>query len=512
VSDPFYITTAIFYPNGRPHVGHAYEAILTDCAARFQALMGRDVRMVSGTDEHGLKMAQTAKREGLSPQGLADRNAPYFQDMLARFGCRVDDFVRTTEDRHRLASEAVWQRMAARGDIYLGRYEGWYSVRDEAFYDDSEVTAGEGGIKLSPQGTPVEWTVEESFFFRLSAYEKQLIDLLESDTLLITPTSRKNEVLGFLKGGLKDLSISRKSFDWGFPVPAAPDHVMYVWVDALTSYLTGAGFPKNPRWWPAHVHMIGKDIVRFHAVYWPAFLLSAGLPLPRQLAVHGFLFNRGEKMSKSSGNVIDPIALVDHYGTDALRYFFLREVSFGQDGSYSHEAIVNRVNAELANSFGNLVQRTLAFIAKNLEGRLPAPGGDDAWRTETTAIRVEFIEAMAAFDFSGALEVWIGAIYRCNQYIDQQAPWTLRKTDPARMEAVLAELVAAIHDLALLVQPVIPDTAAKVLDMLQVPADWRSYSVLDDPRRYRALVDAGVVISPPSPICARLEAPAEPDA
>jgi len=510
---PFYLTTAIFYPNARPHMGHAYEAILTDCIARFQRQCGHDVRMVSGTDEHGLKMAQTAKREGLSPQALADRNAPFFQEMLAAYGCDVQEFVRTTEDRHRRSSEAIWNAMAASGDIYLGRYEGWYSVRDEAFYDASELVEGEDGQKLSPQGTPVEWTVEETYFFRLSAYQDRLLALYDSNPDFIYPDSRRNEVRSFVEGGLRDLSISRQSFDWGFAVPGAPDHVMYVWVDALTTYLTGAGYPDDARFWPADVHVIGKDISRFHAVYWPAFLMSAGLAVPRRLAVHGFLFNRGEKMSKSTGNVIDPIGLVERYGVDAVRYFFLREVPFGQDGSYSHEAIVTRVNAELGNSFGNLVQRVVSFVAKNLDGRLPDAAGlqpadqrllDDV----AQACRVGLPKHFSSFALSAGIEEWLRAVYACNQYVDAQAPWALRKSDPARMETVLATLLRVIADLAIAIRPVVPGAADRVLDQLGVPATARAYATFDDAACYDRLVAAGVRLAAPTPVFPRLEAPA----
>src|SRR3990170_4565306 len=364
--------------NGRPHIGHAYEAIAADAVARFQRARGRDVRFMTGTDEHGLKMAQAARAEGVEPAIYAHKMSQLFQDMCDALEVSYDRFIRTSDPEHHRASQAIWAAMAERGDLYLGRYEGWYSVRDEAFYDDNELTDGEGGEKLSPQGTPVEWTVEESWFFKLSAYQQPLLDHYAANPGFIQPDSRRNEVLRFVEGGLSDLSISRTSFDWGVKVPGSPDHVMYVWLDALTNYLTGVGYPDGgelfDRYWPADIHLIGKDVVRFHAVYWPAFLMSAGIELPRQGYGHGFLLVRGEKMSKSVGNVVDPLALADTFGVDQLRYFLMREVTFGQDGSYSAEAIVNRANAELANSFGNLAQRTLSMIHKNLDGIIPAPG------------------------------------------------------------------------------------------------------------------------------------------
>src|SRR3954470_19536017 len=378
MGEPFYITTAISYPNGRPHIGHAYEAIATDAIARFQRLRGRDVFFLTGTDEHGLKMAQAAREKGVPPAVFAEEMSSTFKAMDDALNISYDRFIRTTEPAHHKASQAIWQAMAEKGDIYLGRYEGWYSVRDEAYYGEEELVVADSGEKLSPQGTEVEWTVEESWFFRLSAYQDRLLNHYHANPDFIRPDSRRNEVLRFVEGGLADLSTSRTSFDWGVKVPGSPNHVMYVWLDALTNYLTGLGYPDDTelyrKFWPANIHIIGKDVVRFHAVYWPAFLMSAGLELPKQVFGHGFLLSRGEKMSKSVGNVIDPFVLADRFGVDPLRYFLLREVPFGQDGSYSAEAIVNRANAELANSFGNLAQRTLSMIHKNLDGILPEPG------------------------------------------------------------------------------------------------------------------------------------------
>jgi methionyl-tRNA synthetase len=368
--------------------------------------------------------------------------------------------------------------MEAKGDLYLGRYEGWYSVRDEAYYEEGELTDGEGGAKLSPQATPVEWTVEESWFFKLSEYQQPLLDLYAAQPDFIQPDSRRNEVLRFVGGGLKDLSISRTSFDWGVPVPGSGNHVMYVWLDALTNYLTGLGYPDDTepwrRFWPADIHLIGKDVVRFHAVYWPAFLMSAGIELPKQVYGHGFLLSRGEKMSKSVGNVVDPMALAERFGVDALRYFLLREVPFGQDGSYSAEAIVNRANAELANSFGNLAQRTLSMIHKNLDGVIPAVGDDEADRELLAVVEQatgkDVPEAFERLAFSIGIEAWMRAVFACNQYVDTHAPWALRKTDPERMAAVLGTLVAAIRELARAIAPVIPASAEKLLGAIDAGA------------------------------------------
>ena len=517
-ADPYYITTAISYPNGKPHIGHAYEAIAADAIARFHRLSGRDVRFQTGTDEHGLKMVQTARDKGVEVADLAREMSNQFQAMCDKLNISYDNFQRTTDPAHHKASVAIWEAMQASGDLYLDRYEGWYSVRDEAFYEEKELVDREGGVKLSPQGTPVEWTVEESWFFKLSKYEKPLLELYENQPDFIRPESRRNEIVRFVEGGLRDLSISRTSFDWGVKVPGSPDHVMYVWVDALTNYLTGLGYPDMDgdmaKYWPASLHLIGKDIVRFHAVYWPAFLMSAGLPLPKQVFGHGFLLARGgEKMSKSVGNVVDPIELADRYGVDALRYFLLREVSFGQDGSWSEEAIVTRCNAELANSFGNLAQRVLSFIAKNCDGILPwggdADAGDSPQGDVHDACRTEFMREFKDAAMSSAIEAWMRAVYQCNQYIDAQAPWALRQTDPERMKAVLAVLVVCIRDLAITIWPVIPGSADAILDQLCVPLAERNYAAMADTGWYKRLTDAGTRISAPSGVFPRLELPIE---
>lgn len=514
---PFYITTAISYPNGRPHIGHAYEGIATDVMARFQRLMGRDVRFVTGTDEHGLKMDQTARKAGRETIDLADEMSSYFREMCTKLNIQYDEFVRTTEPRHHSASIALWNRMKANGDLYLDRYEGWYSIRDEAFYDESELVEGEGGEKLSPQGTPVEWTAEETWFFKLSKYEDKLLALYRDNPEFIRPASRRNEVQRFVEGGLKDLSISRTSFDWGVPVPDSDGHVMYVWVDALTTYMTGVGFPDSDgemfrKYWPADIHMIGKDIVRFHAVYWPAFLMSADLSLPRQIFGHGFLLARGgEKMSKSAGNVVDPMELAEQFGVDNLRYFFMREIAFGQDGSYSAEAIVTRANAELANSFGNLAQRTLSMIAKNMDGVLEpfelADADSALLGLVHDACAIELPREFNNLAFSVGIEAWIKAVYACNQYIDEQSPWTLKKTDPKRMNVVLQTLFRAIRDLAIAIQPVVPEKAAAVLDQLGAPEDERTFAHLGDPSWFDRLVESGFTVAKPTPIFPRLELP-----
>ncbi len=517
MGEPYYITTAISYPNGKPHIGHAYEAIAADVIARFHKAMGRDVRFQTGTDEHGLKMAQKARDLGITPAELADKMTSHFIAMADALNVDYDVFIRTTEPRHHAATEELWRRMEANGDLYLDRYEGWYSVRDEAYYDASELIDGEGGEKLSPQGTPVEWTVEESWFFRLSKYQEPLLALFQNNAEFIRPESRRNEMIAFVSQGLRDLSVSRTSFDWGVKVPGSDTHVMYVWVDALTNYITGLGFPDESggyaKYWPADLHLIGKDIVRFHTIYWPAFLMSAGLPVPKQVFGHGFLLNRGQKESKSVGNVTDPLALAEQFGVDTLRYFLMRDVVFGQDGSYSPEAIVTRCNAELANSYGNLVQRTLSMIFKNMDGEIAkftSAGADDELLAAVfEACHDDLPHEFAALNFSAGIEAWMRAVFACNQYVDEQAPWALRKTDPERMRAVLMTLFMAIRDLTIAIRPIVPTAADKVLDQLGIPGDERSITALTQADWFLARTSTGERLAAPSPAFPRLELPEE---
>jgi methionyl-tRNA synthetase len=508
----FYITTAIAYPNGVPHIGHAYEAIATDAIARFMRLDGYDVYFLTGTDEHGQKMQQTAAKEGMSPAQLVERNVPRFQAMVKRMDCSNDDFIRTTEERHRVSSAAIWELMEKAGDIYLSKYAGWYSVRDEAFYDESETTVTEGGQRMGPQGTPVEWVEEESYFFKLSAYQDKLLDLYKRQPDFVLPKERLNEVASFVRGGLQDLSISRTTFNWGIPVPGNPKHIMYVWVDALTNYITGVGFPdtdseKFKHYWPAALHVIGKDIVRFHAVYWPAFLMSAGIELPRRVFSHGFLFNRGEKMSKSVGNVIDPFALADAYGVDPLRYFLLREIPFGQDGHYSHEAIVNRTNADLANDLGNLAQRSLSMIGKQLGGVLPQPGAltetDKAMLASADAMMANAREQMKTQQLHQVLgNVW-AVVAEANRYFAGEAPWAAAKTDPQRMGTILYVTAEVIRQVGILAQPFVPGSAKKLLDLLAVPENERDFSHVGGDKR----LAPGSTLPAPAPVFPRYVEP-----
>jgi methionyl-tRNA synthetase len=514
----YYLTTAIAYPNGAPHVGFAYELIATDAIARFKRLDGYDVYFLTGTDEHGIKMLQTAAKEHITPQQLTARTVPRFRALAERMNCSNDDFIRTTEERHHRSSEAIWQRMEANGDIYLDKYSGWYSVRDEAYYDEDETRLDEKGVRIGPQDTPVEWVEEESYFFRLSAYQQKLIDLYEKQPDFVLPKERLNEVSSFVRRGLQDLSISRTTFDWGIPVPGTDPqgrprttnakHVMYVWVDALTNYITGVGFPdtdspKFRRYWPADLHVIGKDITRFHAVYWPAFLMSARIDLPRRIFSHGFLFNRGEKMSKSAGNVIDPFALADAYGVDQLRYFLLREVPFGQDGTYSHEAIVNRINADLANDLGNLAQRSLTMVARQLGGALPAPGAfsenDNVILAVADAMAGKAREAMKTQQLHQVLNAAWAVVADANRYFAGEAPWALAKTDPVRQGTVLYVTAEVIRQVAILAQPFMPVSAGKLLDLLAIPADERDFAMLGSGHR----VAHGVALPAPAPVFPR---------
>lgn len=517
MSTPFYVTTAIAYPNGAPHVGHAYEYIATDAIARFKRLDGFDVRFLTGTDEHGLKMAQTAAAEGIPTAELARRNSDAFQRLQELLDVSFDRFIRTTDPDHYAASSAIWQRMADNGDIYLDSYSGWYSVRDERFFTEAETTVGADGTRTATEtGTAVTWTEERTYFFRLSAYAEKLLSHYESHPEFIAPEVRRNEVVSFVSGGLRDLSISRTSFDWGVPVPGDPAHVMYVWVDALTNYLTGAGFPEmsSPlyqRYWPADLHMIGKDIIRFHTVYWPAFLMSAGLPLPRKVFAHGFLYNRGEKMSKSIGNVVDPVALVENFGVDQVRYFLLREVPFGQDGSYSEEAIIGRINTDLANELGNLAQRSLSMVNKNLDAQVPEPGEFSAEDRQLLDIADGlYARVREAFDeqamHQGLEAVWL-MLGAANRYFSAQEPWVLRKSeneaDQVRFRTVLYTTLEAVRVAAVLVQPVMPSAAARLLDLLGQPQDQRDFAAL------ATRLTPGIALPAPSGVFPRYEAPAQ---
>ncbi len=483
-SPKYYLTTPIYYVNDKPHIGHAYTTLACDVLARFKRLDGYDVKFLTGTDEHGQKVEKSAAVAGKSPKEFTDAVSKNFRDLAGFMGYSNDDFIRTTEERHYRSCQALWNKLIAEDQIYLGSYAGWYAVRDEAFYAESELTKTADGRRIAPSGAEVDWVEEPSYFFRLSAWGDRLLAFYEANPDFILPPSRRNEVVSFVKGGLQDLSVSRTSFKWGVPVPGDDAHIMYVWLDALTNYITAAGYPDTDcetyrRHWPADLHMVGKDILRFHAVYWPAFLMAAGLEPPKRVFAHGWWTNEGQKISKSVGNVIDPYDLVERYGLDQVRYFLLREVPFGNDGDFSHRAMVNRMNGELANDFGNLAQRSLSMIAKNCNGAVPQPGvysdDDNALLADAHALLADVRARIDVQAFHEVLERIWSVVRAANGYIDRQAPWALRKTDPDRMATVLYVLAETIRHLALITQPFMPTTVAKMLDQLGVSEDARTF-------------------------------------
>ncbi len=503
-----YITTPIYYVNDKPHIGHAYTSIACDVLARFARMEGQAVRFLTGTDEHGQKVEKSAAAAGVSPQEFTDMVSESFRELTEELNLSNDDFIRTTEVRHKQAAQAMWQALEASGDIYLGSYAGWYSVRDEAFYAEDELIDGK-----APTGAPVEWVEEPSYFFRLSAWQERLLAFYESHPDFIAPASRRNEVISFVKGGLHDLSISRTSFEWGVPVPGDEAHVMYVWLDALVNYMTAVGYPDTnavdyQTFWAGGdvLHVVGKDILRFHAVYWPAFLMSAGLPVPRQVFAHGWWTNEGQKISKSLGNVIKPEQLIETYGLDQTRYFLLREVPFGSDGNFSRLAMVQRINSELANTIGNLAQRSLSMVQKNCEGRVPSSAASTPQDADVLAGIYPVIDAvrdaLKTLAFHQALDAIVEGGRRLNEYIDAQAPWKLKKTDPQRMEAVLYTLLEGIRCLAICLQPFIPDSADKLLFQLSVSEDTRMASAIDPAHALRP----GAVLPAPEPIFPRFDA------
>jgi len=482
----YYITTPIYYVNDSPHIGHAYTSLACDVLARFKRLDGFEVKFLTGTDEHGQKVEKSAEKAGVDPQTFTDEVSQRFQKLAALMGYSNDDFIRTTQPRHIKSVQALWTKLIEKGEIYLGKYAGWYSVRDEAFWAADELTDGPDGTKLAPTGAPVEWVEEPSYFFRLSAWQDRLLKFYEENPDFIAPNSRRNEVLSFVKGGLQDLSVSRTSFKWGVPVPGDEKHIMYVWLDALANYTTAVGYPDTTgefaKFWPADLHMVGKDILRFHAVYWPAFLMAAEIAPPKRVFAHGWWTNEGQKISKSLGNVIDPVELVERYGLDPVRYFLLREVPFGNDGDFSHRAMMGRINGELANELGNLAQRSLSMIAKNLGGMVPQHGAFNDEDNELLGQASGLLERLRqAFDrqlFHEGLEAAWNLVRAANVYIDRQAPWGLKKTDPERMATVLYVLADVVRQLGILLQPVMPGSSNRLLDQLAVPVDARGFNDL----------------------------------
>ena len=489
MAQPYYITTPIYYVNDDPHIGHAYTTLACDVLARFKRMDGFSVHFLTGTDEHGQKVEKAAEVAGVDPQSFTDRVSQNFRELSQRMNFSEDDFIRTTEDRHTRACQALWQKLEASGDIYLGSYAGWYAVRDEAFYAENEISIGANGQKLAPSGAPVDWVEEPSYFFRLSAWGERLLQWYEANPDCIGPASRRNEVISFVKGGLQDLSVSRVSFKWGIPVPGNPDHILYVWLDALTNYITAVGYPDVnsdgfSKYWPCDLHMVGKDILRFHAVYWPAFLMAAGIEPPRRVYAHGWWTNEGQKISKSVGNVIKPFDLIERYGLDQVRYFLLREVPFGNDGDFSHTSMVSRTNYDLANDYGNLVQRVLSMINKNCDAQVPEPvvftEQDRTLLQSASNLPAVMRPLMDRQAFHEALDaIWL-VVREANAYVDHQAPWALRKTDPARMGTVLYVLAETIRHLGLVTLPFMPESSDKILDQLAIDPGARSFAGIGD--------------------------------
>ena len=483
----FYITTPIYYVNDKPHIGHAYTTLACDVLARFKRCDGHQVKFLTGTDEHGQKVEIAAQKAGIDPQSFTDAVSQNFQDLAVRMNFSNDEFIRTTSDRHKKTCQKLWSLLLEKGHIYLGKYAGWYSVRDEAYYTETEIVDGK-----APTGAPVEWVEEPSYFFNLSAWQDKLLAFYEANPDFVAPQSRFNEIKSFVSGGLKDLSVSRTSFQWGVPVPGDDDHVMYVWLDALTNYLTAAGWGDDETsykaLWPANIHMVGKDILRFHAVYWPAFLMAADLPLPSRVYAHGWWTNEGQKISKSLGNVIDPHALVDEFGLDQTRYFLMREVPFGRDGDFARSAMIQRINSDLANDLGNLSNRVQSLIFKNCAGHLPAlpdhsTDDDAALLAAVDGLYEAVKEAVEHQQFHDALRLIWEVISHSNRYIDIMAPWSLKKTDTHRMGEVLAVLMEVLRQIAILLQPFMPQAAEALLDQFKIPQDDRNFTKLAGHRR-----------------------------
>eukprot|EP00566_Odontella_aurita_P005707 CAMPEP_0113542842 /NCGR_PEP_ID=MMETSP0015_2-20120614/9833_1 /TAXON_ID=2838 /ORGANISM="Odontella" /LENGTH=583 /DNA_ID=CAMNT_0000442947 /DNA_START=191 /DNA_END=1942 /DNA_ORIENTATION=+ /assembly_acc=CAM_ASM_000160 len=507
---PFQITTPIYYVNDKPHIGHAYTSLACDVIARFMRLSGREVFFLSGTDEHGQKVEDSAAARGVPPQQFVDDVSVSFRELLDLLNISNDMFIRTTNDDHKEAVQHFWKELVDKEAIYLGAYEGWYSVRDECYYNESELIDGK-----APTGADVEWvTKEPSYFFKLSAFEDKLLDLYESNPDFIAPDSRRNEVLSFVKGGLKDLSISRTSFKWGVPVPGDDDHVMYVWIDALANYISALGYPDTNadsefnKYWPASLHVVGKDILRFHAIYWPAFLMAADLPVPKRLFAHGWWTKEGQKISKSLGNVIDPVELIDKYGVDQTRFFLMSEVSFGSDGDFSDGKMVQKVNTNLANELGNLNQRVLTLVFKNCGKAVPTEIGpysdeDKAILDSVKSLRERAAVAVSKQSIHKYINEVVSMVWEANQYIDRQAPWVLKKTDTERMATVLYVLMEVLRYVAIIYQPLIPGSANKILDMLTVPEDERNFEHLVDAYK----IKLGAPVSKPAPVFPRIEVP-----
>jgi len=478
----FYITTPIYYPSGNPHMGHAYSSIIADVFARFKRLEGKNVYFLTGTDEHGLKIQREAEKKNQDTKVFCDEVSTKFKDLAKILNLSINDFIRTTEQRHHSAVKAIWNKLLDSGDIYLSKYAGWYSVSDEAYYTEEEIII-EGDKKIAKSsGSTVDWLEEESYFFKLSAWQDRLLDHYKKNPSFVCPKSRNNEIVQFVKGGLNDLSVSRTSFKWGVPVPNDDKHIVYVWLDALTNYISALNFPDTENklykdFWPANVHVIGKDILRFHSVYWPAFLMAAKLPLPLKIFGHGWILSNEKKMSKSLGNILDPLEIISKYGIDQLRYYLIKEVSLGNDGNVSMENLKNCINNDLANNFGNLCQRVFSFIEKNCSGKLPKPdkleSSDNKLINDLLNKIPELVKDMDSQKLTDYLKKVVGFSFDANKYFNDLQPWALKKTNIKRMNTILHTIVTQIKNISILLSPIIPISSEKILDIMNLNKEER---------------------------------------
>jgi methionyl-tRNA synthetase len=484
----FYITTPIYYPSGKPHMGHAYSSIVADIFARFKKLEGYNVFFLTGTDEHGLKIQREAERNKKDPKVFCDELSEKFKNLTKILNLSNNDFIRTTEKRHHDSVEEIWNRLVKSGDIYLDKYSGWYSVSDEAYYDEDEIEEIDGKKLSKISGSPVDWVEEESYFFKLSAWGKKLLQHYKDNNDFILPVSRKNEVIKFVEKGLKDLSVSRTSFSWGIPVPKNNKHVIYVWLDALTNYLSGINFPdtnnKNYKnFWPADIHIIGKDILRFHAIYWPAFLLAANIPLPKKIFGHGWILSDDKKMSKSLGNILDPIDIIKNYGIDQLRYYLVKEVSLGNDGSISMDNLKNCINNDLANNYGNLCQRVFSFIKKNCLNKIPKSTNlsdqDNKLINNLKDNIPKLIKLMNNQNLNEYIKIVVSFSFNANKYFNDSEPWALKEKDPLRMQTILFTISEQIKNISILLNPIIPEATTKILDIMNIDKENISISSIN---------------------------------
>ena len=480
MSKNFFITTPIYYPSGKPHMGHAYSSIIADILGRFKRLEGFNVLFLTGTDEHGLKIQREAEKNNKTPEVFCDELSLKFKELTKILNLSNNDFIRTTEKRHYKSVEELWNRLVKSGDIYLDKYSGWYSISDEAYYDENEIEE-KNGIRISiSSGSTVEWVEEESYFFKLSSWSEKLLDYYKNNKDFILPHSRKNEVIKFVEKGLKDLSVSRTSFSWGIPVPKNKKHVIYVWLDALTNYISALDFPNEDRikfknFWPADLHIIGKDILRFHAIYWPAFLLAAKIPLPKRIYGHGWILSDDKKMSKSLGNILDPIEIIKDYGVDQLRYYLIKEVSLGNDGTISMENLKNCINNDLANNYGNLCQRVFLFIKKNCSNKIPKPKKinelDKELLNSLKDNLPKLVQLINNQNLNEYIKMVISFSFEANKYFNDSEPWALKKNDISRMETILFTISEQIKNISILLNPIIPEATTKILDTMNINKD-----------------------------------------